>query len=322
MARKLSATEREFLAVHLEAGRRVAWICRTLGRARSTIDRELGRNNSGKYYSAHEAQQKAERRRVEARAKSRKMQRPDVREFVIEHLKLHWSPEQIAGDLKRRFPDDKRWHISAPTIYTWAHSDDHERRWKKLLRRAATRKRRRKSANPARRDIADRPAIINERGRYGDWEGDTIVSPRHQGGALITLVERRCGWVELIYVTNLKTKTVTRAIFRRLIKYPPHLRQSITFDNGSEFADHEWLKKHLLADIYFAAPRSPWQRGTNENTNGLVREFFPKGTRFADLSGYAIEKTQDLLNHRPRKRLGFQTPHDMIQIPCYCAIQT
>jgi len=322
MASKLSATEREFLAVELAAGRSVAWICRTLGRSRSTIDREIRRNSSGKHYFAHEAQQKTVKRRVEARRKSRKMERPDVRAFVIEHLKLHWSPEQIAGDLKRRFPDDKRWHISAQTIYTWARSDDHERRWKKLLRRAATRKRRRKTANPARRDIADRPAIINERGRYGDWEGDTIVSPKHQGGALITLVERRCGFLELIYVENLKTKTVTRAIFRRLIKYPPHFRQSITFDNGSEFADHEWLKKHLLSDIYFAAPHSPWQRGTNENTNGLVREFFPKGTRFDDLTTYQIEKTQDLLNHRPRKRLGFQTPNDILQIECYCAIQT
>lgn len=317
MASQLSATEREFLAVQLEAGRTVAWICRTLGRSRSTIDRELGRNSSGKYYTAHEAQRKAEQRRVLARGKSRKMQRPELREFVIEHLKLHWSPEQIAGDLKRRFPQEKRWHITAQCIYSWAHSDDHERVWRKLLRRAATRKRRRKSANPARRNIADRPAVINDRSRYGDWEGDTIVSPRHQGGALITLVERRCGWAELIYVENLQTKTVTRAIFRRLIKYPPHFRQSITFDNGTEFADHEWLKKHLLTDIYFAAPHSPWQRGSNENTNGLVREFFPKGTRFAELTAYTIEKTQDLLNHRPRKRLGFHTPNDILQIECY-----
>lgn len=322
MARQLSATEREFLAVHWEAGRSVAWIARMLGRARSTIDREIRLNGSGKYYSAIEAQRKAEQRRVEARRKSRKMLRPELRTFVIEHLKLHWSPEQIAGYLKQRFPHDKRWHISAQCIYTWAHSDDHQRVWKKLLRRAATRKRRAKSANPARRDIATRPAVINDRGRYGDWEGDTIVSPRHQGGALITLVERRCGWVELIHVENCRTKTVTRAIFRRLLKYPPHFRQSITFDNGSEFADHEWLKKHLHIDIYFAAPHSPWQRGTNENTNGLVREFFPKGTRFDDLSLYAIEKTQDLLNHRPRKRLGFQTPNDILQIECYCAFQT
>ena len=322
MASQLSADEREFLAVQLEVGRSISWIANLLGRARCTLDRELKRNSSGRHYSNKAAQEQAERRRVGARAKSRKMLRPELRDFVIEHLKLHWSPEQIAGALHRQFPQDKRWHLTAQTIYTWIKSDDHARVWKRLLRLSPTRKRRRKAAPNARRDIADRPAIINERGRYGDWEGDTMVGPRHQGGALITLVERRCGWVELIYVANLKTKTVTRAIFRRLLKYPPHFRRSVTFDNGSEFADHEWLKKHLQGDIYFAAPRSPWQRGTNENTNGLVREFFPKGTRFNQISEYEIAKTQDLLNNRPRKRLDFQTPHDILQIQCCLAIQT
>ncbi|WP_254508137.1 IS30 family transposase [Anatilimnocola floriformis] len=308
MATQLSASEREFLAVQREAGRPIAWLAKTIGRAESTLRRELKRNSTGRHYLAHEAQLNADRRRVAARQKSRKMQRPEVREFVIEHLRLHWSPEQIAGDLKRRFPQDRRFHLTAQTIYTWARGDDHRRVWRKLLRRAMTRKRHRESIGKERCAIADRPAIIEQRGRYGDWEGDTIVGPKHQGGALISLVERRCGWLELIYVENLKTKTVTRAIFRRLLKYPPHFRQSITFDNGSEFADHQWLKKHLLTEIYFAALHSPWQRGTNENTNGLVREFFPKGTRFDEISAYQIEKTQELLNQRPRKRLGFQTP--------------
>lgn len=321
MATQLSAGEREFLAVQRESGRSISWIARTLGRARSTIDREFKRNGEGGY-SGHVAQQRMVRRRVAARAKCRKMLRADLRAFVIEHLKLHWSPEQIAGALKRQFPQDKQWHICGQTIYTWARSDDHERVWKKLLRRCHTRKRRVTKQPNARRDIADRPTVINERGRYGDWEGDTIVSAGHQGGALISLVERRCGWLELIYVENLTTKAVTRAIHRRLLKYPPHFRQSLTFDNGKEFADHEWLKEHLLIDIYFAAPRSPWQRGTNENTNGLVREFFPKGTRFNTVTEYAINKTQDLLNQRPRKRLDFQTPSDILQSVCYQAFQT
>ena len=124
------------------------------------------------------------------------------------------------------------------------------------------------------------------------------------------------------YVPNLQTITVTRAIHRRLLKYPPGFRLSVTFDNFGEFADYEWLKEHLHADVYFAAPRSPWQRGTNENTNGLVREYFPKGTRFDDVSEYAVAKTQDSLNNRPRKRLDFQTPSDIHKNICYQAIQT
>jgi IS30 family transposase len=322
MATHLSADEREFIAVQLETGRPVSWIAKTLGRARTTIDRELKRNSLKHCYTAHAAQQRAERRHAEARRKSRKMLRPELRPLVIEYLRRHWSPEQIAGALKRQFPQDRRLHLTGQTIYTWIATDDHCRVWKKCLRRYRLRKRRARSTPKARPHIAGRPAIIDERGRYGDWEGDTIVSPRNQGGALISLVERRCGFVELIPVENRKTMTVTRAIFRRLLKYPPQLRLSLTFDNGSEFADHEWLKTHLHTDVYFAAPGSPWQRGTNEHTNGLVREFFPKGTLFDNISEYAVVKTQDLLNNRPRKRLDFQTPNDILQKLCYHATQT
>ncbi|WP_254508152.1 IS30 family transposase [Anatilimnocola floriformis] len=247
-----------------------------MGRAESTIRRELKRNRTGPYYFAHAAQQKAACRRVAARQKSRKMQRPEVRDFVIEHLKLHWSPEQIAGDLKRRFPQDRRFHLTAQTIYTWARSADHNRVWKKLMRRAMSRKRRRKSTGKERCRITDRPAIIEQRARYGDWEGDTIAGPKHQGGALISLVERRCGWLELIYVENLKATTVTRAIFRRLLKYPPHFRQSITFDNGSEFADHAWLKEYLLTDIYFAARTARGNAAPTKTPTAWFKNSFPK----------------------------------------------
>ena len=322
MATHLKADEREFIAVHREAGRSIAWLSRMLGRARCTISREFQRNGSKSGYSAHVAQQQAERRHAEGRRKSRKMLRPELRPLVLEYLRLHWSPEQIAGALKQRFPANKRLHITGQTIYTWIATDDHSRAWKKCLRRHGVRKRRIRTTPKARPHIKGRPAIINERGRYGDWEGDTIVSPRNQGGALVSLVERRSGLVELISVPNLQTKTVTRAIHRRLLKYPPGFRLSITFDNGKEFADYEWLKEHLQADVYFAAPRSPWQRGTNEHTNGLVREYFPKGTHFNTISEYAVAKTQDSLNNRPRKRLDFQTPSDILQKICYQAIQT
>jgi IS30 family transposase len=250
------------------------------------------------------------------------MRRPELRRFVLAGLRKLWSPEEIAARSKQVFADRTQLQISAQTLYTWIHTDDHHQRWERRLRRYR-RYRRRKPVHPKEwSEIKQRPTIINARGRYGDWEGDTIVSPFKRGGALISLVERRSRHVELIYVDKLTTKVVTRAIARRLRNYPLHLRLSLTFDRGSEFADHAWLAKQLKIDIYFADPGKPWQRGSNENLNGLVRQYFPKGTVFRTVSPERIAKAQDALNLRPRKCLGFQTPHQALWEQCYRAFQT
>lgn len=322
MASHFTIDEREFLATHRSAHQPMTWIAEQLGRDPSTLYRELKRNSRDGHYSPSGAQQLADQRRCAARHQACKLLRPEVRQFVIAKLRLYWSPEQIAALSKEEFPGNPRLHVSDQTIYSWIHRDDHRRRWERLLRRYRRRKRRVRSTPKERLLIAVRPAEINERTTFGHWEGDTIVGPYHRGGALVTLVERRSRLTELIYVPNLTTRTVTRAIFQRLRKYPPHLRLSLTLDRGSEFADDAWLKRALRIDVYFADPGRPYQRGTNENTNGLVRQFFPKGTPFRLVSRYRIEKTQHLLNHRPRKCLGFQTPNDVFLKTCCLAIQT
>ncbi len=312
MAGHLTLAEREFIAEQRAAGRSWAWLSRTLGRAASTLFRERKRNSVLKHYSPSCADQFAKARHCAARKNARKMCRPELRLFVTRSLQKLWSPEQIAARSKQLFADRPQLQVSGQTIYTWVRTDQQRERWAKLLRRYK-RHRRRKPVHPKQwSEIKKRPAIIQERGRYGDWEGDTIVGPFKRGGALISLVERRSRFVELIYVERLTTQVVTRAISRRLCKYPPHLRQSITFDRGSEFANHAWLTKMLQIAVYFADPGKPWQRGTNENTNGLVRQYFPKGTIFKTISPERIGKAQDALNLRPRKCIEFQTPDQVL----------
>jgi IS30 family transposase len=170
--------------------------------------------------------------------------------------------------------------------------------------------------------LEQRPAIINERGRCGDWEGDLICSGGWDRTAIISLVERKTGYTELILVSNKTSALVMAKIRDRLKKCPRGLRLSITFDNGSEFARWKWLRDLLQVEIYFAHPHSPWERGTNENTNGLVRRYFPKGIRFSTVTHHQVQDVQNKLNHRPRKRLGLQTPHEALQQQCCHALQS
>jgi IS30 family transposase len=290
-------------------------IAKRLGRAMTTITREFKRNSithrfSGRReYCAISAQRLSEERRHQPRIK--KMQRPEIRGYVEEHLEQYWSPDQIAGRMKVDFSDDPRRRISHETIYRFIREHDHPRRWQRYLRRFNVKKRRKKPA-PGSAAIANRPPVIESRERIGDWEGDTIVGAGRSGG-FVSLVERKTGYTLLAKVDNLKSATVNKPIIRRLKRLAPSQRKSITFDNGSEFAGHQQLIRSLQVDVYFADPYSPWQRGTNENTNGLVRQFFPKGTNFRDVSHEALSHTQTLLNERPRKRLGYQTPKEAFQ---------
>jgi IS30 family transposase len=164
---------------------------------------------------------------------------------------------------------------------------------------------------PASVSIDGRPAVVDRRSRYGDWEGDTIVGANRRGGAL-TLVERKSGYLLLGKVRNLQAATVRQAAARRYATTPAALRKTLTLDNGKEFAEHEQLELEAALRIYFAKPYCAWQRGTNENTNGLIRDFFPKGTDLADIPEHRFTKVQQLLNDRPRKRLGYRTPNEVL----------
>jgi transposase, IS30 family len=318
----LRIEEREIIATMDAQGCSQAAMARAIGRDPSTISRELNRNRPRSCYSASLAQGLTNRRRCKAARGRRKMEQPEIREAVKQQLKEGWSPEQIEGATKRRCADNRRCWISRQTIYNSIQRDDHGHPLKKLLRRYRLRKRRREKQERTSPQLEQRPTIINERGRCGDWEGDLICSGGGDRTAIISLVERKTGYTELILVSNKTSELVMSKIRGRLEKFPRGLRLSITFDNGSEFARWEWLRDLLHVEIYFAHPHSPWERGTNENTNGLVRQFFAKGTRFSQVNKYEVQDAQDKLNHRPRKRLGFQTPHEAFQEQCNLALQS
>lgn len=313
MASHLTLDEREVIAHMHRNGITQTQIADRLGRSKSTISRELRRNRSRNGYWAAAAQRKAARRRSE-RPWTAKMRRAEVRRYVSERLRWRWSPDQIAGRARSEFPDDRRRHISPPTIYAWIRAEEAEgKRWQRYLRRLG-RKRpewEKRGRLPTAVSIEGRPAVVDRRSRFGDWEGDTIVGAHRRGGA-VTLVERKSGYLLLGKVRNLQAATVREVAAQRDATTPAALRKTLTLDNGKEFAEHEQLQVEAALKVYFAKPYSAWQRGTNENTNGLVRQFFPKGTDLANIPEQRFTKVQQLLNDRPRKRLGYQTPNEIL----------
>jgi IS30 family transposase len=318
----LRAEEREVISQMVAQGKSNEEIGAELHRDPSTISRELRRNGSCGMYFAVVAQQFADQRRRAARAKSRKLNRPENLAYVQERLRQCWSPDQIAGRSRRDFPENPERTFSHQTIYTWLARDDHRRRWIVYLRHYRRKRRLAKSVGRVNRAWEKRPAIVNERGRYGDWEGDTIVGAGRHGGALISLVERKSGYLALLPVPSKHAQKVRQAICGRLQQIPCELRQTMTFDNGSEFGEYEQLESTLNMKVFITDPHSPWQKGTNENTNGLTRQFFPKATDFNQVSRYKVTRAENLLNDRPRKRLNYQTPNEVFAQKSHRALQT
>lgn len=313
MASHLTLEEREVIAQMQRAGKMQTQIADRLGRSKSTISRELRRNRSRNGYWAVAAQRRAERRRRE-RPWTARMRRPEVRRYVSERLRWRWSPDQIAGRSRSDFPDDRRRQVSPPTIYAWIREEQAQgKQWQRFLRRLG-RKRpewEKRGRLPTTVSIEGRPAVVDRRSRFGDWEGDTIVGANRRGGA-VTLVERKSGYLLLGKVPNLQAATVRQAAAKRYATTPAALRKTLTLDNGKEFAEHEQLEVEAALKVYFAKPYSAWQRGTNENTNGLVRQFFPKGTDLANIPEHQFTRVQQLLNDRPRKRLDYRTPNEVL----------
>jgi IS30 family transposase len=323
MASHLTVEEREVIAHMHRAGKTQTQIADRLGRHKSTVSRELRRNRSPNGYWAAAAQRKADQRRSR-RPWVAKMERPEVRRYVQERLRQRWSPDQIAGRSRNDFPHDRRRQISHQTIYTWINTEEAAgKHWQRFLRRRG-RKRpewEKRGRIPASTRIEGRPAVVDRRQRYGDWEGDTIVGAHRRGGA-VTLVERKSGYVLLGKVPDLQAATVREAAAGRYQSTPAALRKTLTLDNGKEFAEHEQLAEEAGLKIYFAKPYSAWQRGTNENTNGLIRQFFPKGSDLANIPEHRFTNVQNLLNDRPRKRLGYRTPNEVLASRLQVAIET
>lgn len=321
MATHLKAEERAVLAQRVAAGVSKAAIARELHRDRRTIDRELRRNSIARIYCPAQAQKLSERRRCQGRAKCRKLSRPENLAYVKDGLQKYWSPEQIAGRSRRDFPQDSQRHFSRQLVYNWLKSNEHRRPLLKFLRRGGKKRRqRRPQPHAGPQAVANRPEIVNTRGRDGDWEGDTIVGPG--SAVLVSMVERRSGFLVLLPAPSRKACPVRQALCGRLTQFPQSMRLTATFDNGREFLETAALKSALGLEVYYTRPSSPWQRGSIENLNGLIRQFACKGTRFDQVSRYAVAQIEQSLNNRPRKRLDYQTPSEYFQKQCQRAIQT
>lgn len=294
-------------------------IAEHLGRPVCTILRELARNSTAHGYDAQHAQHMYTQRRERCRP-SKKLDCKPLRDFVIEKIRdEQMTPEQVAGRLPGQYPDDPRMRVSYETIYQGIYSQDSLHFLIQCLPQSRPKRRKRGQGKsrrgpsiPNRVGIEQRPAEVDTRASHGHWEGDTVVG-RNNDGYIVTVVERTS---RLLHAVKTQTKTaceVARAIVESLLDRPHSWLKTITFDNGSEFTNHEDIAKQLGVDIYFAAPYSSYQRGTNENTNGLIRRYLPKGTSFAELTQCQLDTIVEQINNRPRKCLGYRTPNEVFQ---------
>ena len=317
--RHLQYDERcQIRALH-QQGVSISEIARQLGRHKSTVSRELRRNAGKAGYRHKQAQRKSEQRRRLASSGPRKLTAA-VWNIVRTLLLLHWSPEQIAGRLKRCGVVS----VSFSWLYQRIHQDRARGGKLYIFLRQRGRKRRCKAAGaagrgciPHRRDISERPAAVDEKRRAGDWEGDTIIGKGHQGAA-VTLVERVSKYLVLKPVARKTAALVGHAVTDLLAPFAP-LVLILTFDNGKEFAGHRDIAQALSADVYFARPYSSWERGLNEHTNGLVRQYVGKGETLRDIDPARLQQAADRINHRPRRELDFRTPHEVFSEVCRSA---
>ncbi len=317
----LTLAEREEISRGIAAALSIRQIAARIGRAPSTVSREIVRHGGRSRYRAAVADGAAweQARRPKP---CRLAVHPILRRIVAHKLSLDWSPEQISGWLMRKFPDDDRMHVSHETIYRSLFIQARGVLKKELTRHLRSRRmmRRSKSARTEGQprgqivdgvSIRERPADVNDRAIPGHWEGDLITGSKNTH--IATLVERHSRFTLLVKVPGKDTASVVAALIQQVRRLPSALRCSLTWDRGMEMAHHKQFTVATNVTVYFCDPHSPWQRGTNENTNRLLRQYFPKGT---DLSGYSqpdLDKVALRLNQRPRKTLAFQPPADKLR---------
>jgi len=313
-ARTLSRAEREEISRGVAAGQRFAAIAAALGRPTSAVSREVGRHGGRVQYRAEAADRQAgtaARRPKPCRLATR----PRLRAAVAARLAEDWSPQQIAGWLRETCPDNPDMQVSHETIYLSLFVQSRGVLKRALLghlrrRRAVRRPRGRPVHRPERIldavSIRERPAAVEDRAIPGHWEGD-LLRGAHRSH-IATLVERQSRYVMLVKIPHVDSVTVAQALARRVRTLPRSLRQSLTWDRGTEMAAHKTFTVATNVHVYFCDPRSPWQRGSNENTNGLLRQYFPPGTDVAAFSQAQLNAIARRLNTRPRKTLGYRTP--------------
>ncbi len=312
----LTLSEREEISRGIVAQRSIRSMALLLGRSPSTVSREVCRNGGYDQYRAAVADEQAwSRARRPKRCKL--AGHPWLRQAVAKKLRLNWSPEQIVGWLKRVHPGEGSYQVSHETIYRSLFVQARGVLKKELVQHLRSKRTIRRSRQATQKgsdhgqikdmiSIRERPASVEDRAVPGHWEGDLISGSKNSH--IATLVERHTRYLMLVKVDNKETQTVVSALIKQSKKLPSELYKSLTWDRGKELAAHRQFTLATDIDVYFCDPQSPWQRGSNENTNGLLRQYFPKGTDLSQHSQAELNKVARQLNERPRKTLQFETP--------------
>ena len=315
-SRSLTLSEREEISRSVVAGESIRALAMRLLRAPSTVSREIKRNGGREAYRAVQADQHAwDQARRTKRCKL--SERPELAGMVASKLQLQWSPEQIAGWLRYLFPSSEEYQVSHETIYRSLYIQARGALKKELLEHLRRTRAMRRSRHHSQKtdnhgrikdavSISERPASAADRAVPGHWEGDLLFGSHNS--QIATLVERQTRYVMLVKVAGKDTRTVVDALIQHAIKLPQELYKSLTWDRGKELADHKRFKLATDIQVYFCDPQNPWQRGSNENTNGLLRQYFPKGLDLSDYSQGQLDAVANRLNGRPRKTLDYETP--------------
>lgn len=329
--KKFTPQERDLLARYLAGGISKTECAKCLGRPRRSILREISSNGSwvkdqyGKMifiYVAISAQGKAERRQQNSAHNKQPLKNPKVYRYVTKHLRKGWSPEAIAGRLRRRHKDDPHWHIRHETIYKWIFDQPQKDNgsglyWYEYLRRKQKKRKKQngrkvhQSHIPDRISISQRPEVVNSREEFGHWEGDSVEGKKKNQAGLHTEVERVSRKVKAAKVNAITSEEAARAQEQIFGSVPTSARKSTTLDNGKETVLHYKLRTKFQMNTYHAHPYSSFERGTNEHGNWLLRYYFPKGTDFSTVTDKELQAVVRELNNRPRKILGFQTANEV-----------
>ena len=317
--KRLGFRDREEVSRCLSMNLSCRQIAHAIGRSPSTITREILRNGPTRStYRAINAQKHAVQAAKTPRRERKLYTNQKLERIVVKYLQLRWSPEQIAKRLRILYPHNITMHISHEAIYAYVyiHPRSHLKRQLlfQLRRQHKYRwvKKDRQRSYPIQDFISidDRPSDVDNRRIAGHWEGDLIMGPLNKS-AIGTLVERT---TRMTFIAKLKNKTavsVRQAFTRKFARLPVEIKKSLTYDQGQEMAEHKVFTEKTKIRVYFAHPHSPWERGTNENTNSLIRDFFPKGTDFSKINAHQLKKVENMLNDRPRKVLNFYTPREV-----------
>ena len=318
--KNLDYCERKKIEIGLRGGTSIRGISKELGRVPSSISREISRYTFEGEYDAFFAEVLSRYRKGKRHSTRKLDNNLKLQSYVFKEIKRYRSPNQIANRLRIEYPDDEAMRVSAETIYTYVYilpKGEFKKELISCLRKEHKERKHQKSSGSKEKrgkitdmiSIEERPADVADRSVPGHWEGDLILGKENKS-ALGTIVERTTRALILVPLKGKDAESVRKAFEKEMKNLPKKMKKSMTYDQGKEMAEHKLFTKNTKVKIYFAHPHSPWERGTNENTNGLLRQFFPKGTDFSKISRKEINRVQWLMNSRPRKVLGYYTPQE------------